>query len=79
MNDVRGDFLGPPHGTTPIAVIIIQNPPSDMSDLKAFLIHVHQYHGNELRFRESIDFMGSLESDFDLRRIKDWTSLLSCT
>ena len=21
MNDVRGDFLGPPHGTTPAAVI----------------------------------------------------------
>ena len=21
MNDVRGDFLGPPHGTTPVAVI----------------------------------------------------------
>ena len=25
MNDVRGDFLGPPHGTTPAAVIANKN------------------------------------------------------
>ena len=25
MDDVRGDFLGPPHGTTPAAVITNKN------------------------------------------------------
>ena len=25
MDDVRGDFLGPPHGTTPAAVIATSN------------------------------------------------------
>ena len=25
MDDVRGDFLGPPHGTTPVAVIANKN------------------------------------------------------
>ena len=25
MDDVRGDFLGPPHGTTPAAVIANKN------------------------------------------------------
>ena len=25
MNDVQGDFLGPPHGTTPAAVIANKN------------------------------------------------------
>ena len=25
MNDVRGNFLGPPHGTTPAAVIANKN------------------------------------------------------
>ena len=25
MDDVRGDFLGPPHGTTPAAVIATKN------------------------------------------------------
>ena len=26
MDDVRGDFLGPPHGTTPAAVIANKDP-----------------------------------------------------
>ena len=28
MDDVRGDFLGPPHGTTPAAVIENKTPPN---------------------------------------------------
>ena len=29
MDDVRGDILGPPHGTTPAAVIANKNQNSD--------------------------------------------------
>ena len=43
MDDVRGDFLGPPHGTTPAAVIANKN------NCKIFLkIYVIYSHGGRL-------------------------------
>ena len=38
MDDVRGDFLGPPHGTTPAAVI------ADKTKLRSFKSseHIHE-------------------------------------
>ena len=37
MDDVRGDFLGPPHGTTPAAVIANKNK-TEIDPLRAVSI-----------------------------------------
>ena len=35
MDDVRGDFLGPPHGTTPAAVVENKNKGSSLSSFNS--------------------------------------------
>ena len=57
MDDVRGDFLGPPHGTTPTAVIANENKTDILvfasSDaIKPYLMNgfSHHYHLGESTF-----------------------------
>ena len=40
MNDVRGDFLGPPHGTTPAAVIANKKNASSEAKMQSVMDQV---------------------------------------
>ena len=42
MNDVRGDFLGPPHGTTPAAVIANKKNASSEAKMQSVMDQVSQ-------------------------------------
>ena len=43
MNDVRGDFLGPPHGTTPAAVIVNKKILDPLEAVKQHAIVTYAY------------------------------------